>query len=115
MFGNIPRSIEYAVDWTADFIAYACDNNITYINATERGMDEWTQHVLDCGEGLLANEVDSWMTGVNKNVAHKQTRSMTRYNGPAPGFRARCDGVKDRRYSDFVMKKIRAREFEANL
>lgn len=103
MFGNIPRSIEYAVEWVADFIRYARDNNITSVEATDEGVRMWTDHVWKCGEGLLANEVDSWMTGVNKNLAHKQKRSMTRYNGPAPGYRKRCDEVKARNYSDFVL------------
>lgn len=104
MFGNIPRSIEYAVEWVADFIRFARDNNITYAEATSAGMEQWTEHVHDCGQGLLANEVDSWMTGVNKNLAHKQKRSMTRYNGPAPGYRKRCDEVKQRGYSDLVLE-----------
>lgn len=104
MFGNIPRSIEYAVDWTAGIIQYAQEQGIRYIEATETGMREWTDHVWQCGQGLLANEVDSWMTGVNKNLAHKQKRSMTRYNGPAPGYRRRCDEVKARQYSDFVLR-----------
>ncbi|KAH7017096.1 hypothetical protein EDB80DRAFT_760564 [Ilyonectria destructans] len=105
MFGNIPRSIEYAVEWTSDFIGYAQKNNVLYVEATEMGVEQWTEHVHECGQGLLANEVDSWMTGVNKNLAHKQKRSMTRYNGPAPGYRRRCDEVKQRSYSDFVMKQ----------
>ncbi|KAG7125104.1 Phenylacetone monooxygenase like protein [Verticillium longisporum] len=103
MFGNIPRSIEYAVEWVSGFIRYARDNNIIYAEATEEGMAKWTEHVWKCGEGLLANEVDSWMTGVNKNLAHKQKRSMTRYNGPAPGYRGRCEEVKERSYSDFAL------------
>ncbi|KAK1961482.1 phenylacetone monooxygenase [Colletotrichum sublineola] len=103
MFGNIPRSIEYAVEWVTDFIRYARDRKITFIEATDEGMRLWTEHVWKCGEGLLANEVDSWMTGVNKNLAHKQKRSMTRYNGPAPGYRKRCDEVKARGYSDFTL------------
>lgn len=103
VFGNIPRSIEYAVDWTADIIRYARDQRLVHIEATEKGVQEWTDHVWKCGEGLLANEVDSWMTGVNKNLKHKQKRTMTRYNGPAPGYRKRCDEVKQRNYSDFVL------------
>ncbi|KAI4595566.1 hypothetical protein KJ359_006912 [Pestalotiopsis sp. 9143b] len=103
MFGNIPRSIEYAVNWTTDFIHYAMDNNIQFVEASQENMDKWYQHVADCGKGLLANEVDSWMTGVNKNLAHKQKRSLTRYNGPAPGYRKRCDEVKSRNYSDFIL------------
>lgn len=84
---------------------YAYENNIYYVEATDKGVDEWTEHVHQCGAGLLANEVDSWMTGVNKNLTHKQKRSMTRYNGPAPGYRKRCDDVRDRNYSDFVIKQ----------
>lgn len=105
MFGNIPRSIEYAVDWAADYMAYAREQNVLFIEATEEGMARWTEHVHVCGKGLLANDVDSWMTGVNKNVAGKQKRSMTRYNGPAPGYRKRCDAVKGREYADFTIKR----------
>ncbi|KAF2033138.1 FAD/NAD(P)-binding domain-containing protein [Setomelanomma holmii] len=94
IIGNIPRSIEYAVDCVADFIEYAVNNNIIVAEATEKGKRAWTTHVHECAVGLLANEVDSWMTGVNKNVAGKQKRSIARYNGPAPGYRKRCDGVK---------------------
>ncbi|KXJ88356.1 phenylacetone monooxygenase [Microdochium bolleyi] len=101
MFGNIPRSIEYAVDWTAEAIRWAAEHNVTLFEATEAGTLAWTEHVHECGQGLLANEVDSWMTGVNKNLAHKQKRSMTRYNGPAPGYRRRCDEVRARGYVDF--------------
>ncbi|KAJ1328265.1 (2,2,3-trimethyl-5-oxocyclopent-3-enyl)acetyl-CoA 1,5-monooxygenase [Microdochium nivale] len=104
MFGNIPRSIEYAVDWTAEALRWASEHNVTAFEATEAGTDSWTEHVHECGQGLLANEVDSWMTGVNTNLAHKQKRSMTRYNGPAPGYRRRCDEVRARGYADFVTK-----------
>ncbi|KAH8695733.1 hypothetical protein GQ44DRAFT_694960 [Phaeosphaeriaceae sp. PMI808] len=101
MFGNIPRSIEYAVGWVADFIEYAVHNNISIVEATEEGKQAWTEHVHECAVGLLANEVDSWMTGVNRNVASKQKRSIARYNGSASGYRIRCDDVKARRYEDF--------------
>jgi hypothetical protein len=103
MFGNIPRSIEYAVDWVADFIQYARDHNIQFVQPTLEKMDSWYKHVEEMGKGLLANEVDSWMTGVNKNLKTKQKRSLTRYNGPAPGYRKECDLVKERNYSDFVL------------
>jgi hypothetical protein len=81
------------------------DHDVAYLEATEKGMDDWTEHVNECGKGLLANDVDSWITGVNKNLAHKQKRSMTRYNGPAPGYRRRCDEVKGRGYVDFDSKR----------
>ncbi|KJR85283.1 monooxygenase [Sporothrix schenckii 1099-18] len=103
--GNVPRSIEYAVQWTAEFIEWAAAHQVTYCEATDEGVAAWTEHVHECGKGLLANEVDSWMTGVNKNLAHKQKRSMTRYTGPAPGYRKRCEEVKEQGYSTFVLRK----------
>ncbi|KIW17019.1 hypothetical protein PV08_04210 [Exophiala spinifera] len=100
MFGNIPRSIEFAVGWIADCIRHCRDSDITRIEATEKGVEEWTNHVIQCSEGLLTNEVDSWMTGVNKNLAHKQKRHVARYSGSAPGYRSRCEEVAARGYSD---------------
>jgi hypothetical protein len=44
------------------------------------------------------------MTGVNKNLAHKQVRTISRYNGPAPGYRKRCDEVKAAGYKGLVMR-----------
>lgn len=103
MFGNIPRSIEFAVAWVSDFLAYCRENNITWAEATKEGVLAWTDHVHNCATGLLANEVDSWMTGVNKNLAHKQKRIIARYQGPAPGYRARADDVAKRNYEDLKM------------
>ncbi|KAK6378852.1 hypothetical protein LTS17_006555 [Exophiala oligosperma] len=103
MFGNIPRSIEYAVTWISNCIGYCRDHDIKRIEATEEGVKSWTEHVHECAEGLLANEVDSWMTGVNKNLKHKQKRIIARYNGPAPGYRKFCDGVASRGYTDFQL------------
>ena len=37
------------------------------------------------------NEIDSWMTGVNRNVEGKQTRKIMRCIGGHPAFRAHCD------------------------
>ncbi|KAI8940648.1 hypothetical protein NX059_001918 [Plenodomus lindquistii] len=105
MFGNIPRSIEFAVGWVSDLIEYAVDHNIVEIEATAEGKEAWTKHVHECAVGLLANEVDSWMTGVNKNVTGKQKRSIARYNGPAAGYRKRCNDVKAKGYTDFRLVK----------
>ena len=104
MFGNIPRSIEYAVEWQSEFLRFCRDHDITYAEATKEGVDAWTKHVYECAEGLLSNEVDSWMTGVNKNLAHKQKRIVARYNGPVQGFRKRCEAVAERQYQDLVLR-----------
>ncbi|RAQ56939.1 monooxygenase [Aspergillus flavus] len=103
MFGNFPRSIEYASHWVAEFIRWASEQGVSSAECTREKVEEWTEHVHACAEGLLANEVDSWMTGVNKNLAHKQKRIIARYNGPAPGYRARADDVAARGFEDLVI------------
>ncbi|KAL6708929.1 hypothetical protein ACN47E_002336 [Coniothyrium glycines] len=105
MFGNIPRSIEYAVGWVADMIEWSIKNDIAVVEATEEGQKAWTKHVHECAVGLLANDVESWMTGVNKNVAGKQKKTIARHNGPAPGYRKRCNEVAARGYIGFRLAK----------
>src|SRR6185295_10144659 len=88
--GNIPRSIEYSVDWVSGLMRFARDNGLTRLEATPEGVQDWTDHVKSLGVGLLSNEVDSWMTGINRNVEGKATRIIARYSGSAPAYRARC-------------------------
>ncbi|HJQ58840.1 MAG TPA: NAD(P)/FAD-dependent oxidoreductase [Vineibacter sp.] len=91
--GNIPRSIEYNVDWVTRLLRHARDHRLSRIEATPQGVASWTDHVKSLGEGLLSNEIDSWMTGINRNVDGKQSRVIARYSGSAPAYRARCDQV----------------------
>ena len=55
------------------------------------------------GEGLLINEIDSWMTGVNRNVEGKQTRKIMRYSGGHPAFREHCDAVAAEGYRELAL------------
>ncbi|HXO01212.1 MAG TPA: NAD(P)/FAD-dependent oxidoreductase [Stellaceae bacterium] len=91
--GNFPRAAEYSVDWATGLIIFACARGLTRVEATAAGVAEWTDHVLATGQGLLMNEIDSWMTGVNRNVEGKQTRRVMRYSGGHPAFREHCDAV----------------------
>ena len=98
--GNIPRSIEYSVDWVTKLIRFAQEKNLTRLAATAEGVASWTDHVKALGVGLLSNEVNSWMTGINSNVEGKQTRIVARYSGSAPAYRARCDEVAAKGYEE---------------
>jgi len=98
--GNIPRSIEYSVDWVTGLVRFARDNHLALLEATTAGVDSWTDHVKALGVGLLSNEIDSWMTGINSNVEGKQTRIIARYSGSAPAYRARCDEVAAKGYDE---------------
>ncbi len=98
--GNIPRSIEYSVDWVTGLIRFAREKNLTRLEATTAGVASWTDHVKALGVGLLSNDVNSWMTGINSNVEGKQTRIVARYSGSAPAYRARCDEVAAKGYEE---------------
>jgi cation diffusion facilitator CzcD-associated flavoprotein CzcO len=101
--GNIPRSIEYNVQWVTGLLRFARENDLTRIEATAAGVASWTDHVKTLGEGLLSNEINSWMTGVNTNVDGKQTRIIARYSGSAPAYRARCDAVAAEGYRELAL------------
>jgi hypothetical protein len=101
--GNIPRSIEYSVDWVTGLIGFAREKGLTRLEATAEGVASWTNHVKALGVGLLSNEVDSWMTGINRNVDGKTTRIIARYSGSAPAYRARCDEVAAKRYGELKL------------
>jgi cation diffusion facilitator CzcD-associated flavoprotein CzcO len=101
--GNIPRSIEYNVEWVTGVLRHAQANGLTRIAATAAGVASWTEHVKSLGEGLLSNEVDSWMTGINRNVEGKTTRIIARYSGSAPAYRARCDAVAMDAYRELAL------------
>jgi cation diffusion facilitator CzcD-associated flavoprotein CzcO len=93
-FGNAPRTIEHAVEVISDLLQHCKDNNYAYIEPTSEAVEAWTDHVVECSKGALSNEIDSWMTGVNKNVKGKTVRSVARYAGNAVEYRRRCAEVK---------------------
>ncbi|HXH11332.1 MAG TPA: NAD(P)/FAD-dependent oxidoreductase [Alphaproteobacteria bacterium] len=101
--GNFPRAAEYCVDWVTRLIRFARDRGLTRIEATAAGAKAWTDHVIAASEGLLFTEVDSWMTGVNRNVAGKQVRRIMRYSGGHPAFRARCEAVAADGYRELAL------------
>ncbi|MDP1841733.1 MAG: NAD(P)/FAD-dependent oxidoreductase [Reyranella sp.] len=101
--GNIPRSIEYNVEWVTGLIRHMRAHNLTRVDARPDGVKSWTDHVIALGEGMLSNEVDSWMTGINRNVDGKQVRTVARYSGSAPAYRARCDAVAADEYREMAL------------
>jgi cation diffusion facilitator CzcD-associated flavoprotein CzcO len=101
--GNIPRSIEYNVDWVTGLIRYMGEHKLSRADARPEAVAAWTDHVKALGEGLLSNEVNSWMTGINTNVEGKQTRIIARYSGSAPAYRARCDAVAAEGYRELLL------------
>jgi cation diffusion facilitator CzcD-associated flavoprotein CzcO len=91
--GNYTRTAEYSVEWVTGLMRFATERDLTRIAATPAGVVEWTDHVLALGEGQLMNEIGSWMTGVNRNLAGKQKPRIMRYSGGHPAYREHCDAV----------------------
>jgi cation diffusion facilitator CzcD-associated flavoprotein CzcO len=101
--GNFPRAAEYSADWVTEVIRFARDRGLTRIEATAAGAAAWTDHVIATSEGLLFTEVDSWMTGINRNVEGKQVRRIMRYSGGHPAFREHCERVAANGYRDLAL------------
>jgi cation diffusion facilitator CzcD-associated flavoprotein CzcO len=102
-FCNIPRCIEQNVDWVTDLLRHMGEKGYTCIEPTEAAEDAWTQHVHESAARLLLLEVDSWMTGINRNVPGRQKRTFMAYAGGAPKYREKCDEVAARGYEGFVL------------
>ena len=72
LLGNNPRSIEYNVEWITELIDFMREKGLSRAEATPEAVASWYEYVLEQGEGLLSNEIDSWMTGVNSNLEGRQ-------------------------------------------
>ena len=101
-YGNIPRSIEYSVLVVGDLLSYVKENDYTFVEATRKAADEWTEHVIDSNKGQLANEIDSWMTGVNANVKGKTMRSVATYSGGSVEYDRRFQQCKENGWMGFT-------------
>jgi cation diffusion facilitator CzcD-associated flavoprotein CzcO len=101
--GNIPRSIEFNVDWVTRLLRHMQANGLTRAEATPEAMAKWMDHVMEVAAGLLSMEVDSWMTGVNVNVEGRQVRRVARYTGSAPTYRAWAEDIAARGYAGLAL------------
>ncbi len=100
LLGNNPRSIEYNVEWITNLLKYMLKQKFTRAEATPEAVASWYSYVLAQGEGLLANQVDSWMTGINSNIQGRQKRIIARYSGSQYSYRKRCNEVAENNYRE---------------
>ena len=97
--GNHPVNIQYTVEWITDFIKHMTEQGLTRVEATPEGTEAWNRHISEKSSGSLMNGVDSWMTGVNKNVEGKGIRILgARYGGSVKSYRGLCDEVSSNGY-----------------
>ena len=100
-FCNLPRCIEQNVEWVSELLRYMRENGLRRVEATPHAEAAWTRHVHETGARLLLTKVDSWMTGINKNVPWRNKRVFMAYAGGAPKYRQKCEEVAARGYEGF--------------
>jgi cation diffusion facilitator CzcD-associated flavoprotein CzcO len=101
---NIPRCIEQNVEWISDLLRHVQAKGITRFEATEAAEADWSRHIEELASGMLYTQIDSWATGINRNVEGKDVRRILQYQGGAPAYRARCEAVADAGYAGMVLE-----------
>lgn len=104
VFGNIPRSIEFAVERISDFIQFCMKRGISYAEASDEATASWMAHLAAVSPSMLMDDVDSWLTGVNTNVGQKRTRRVMKYGGSAPDYRRKAQEVADGMYQELTLE-----------
>ena len=92
------------MEWVANLLSYLKERHIKRIAPTLTAENEWTDHVNEVASKLLFTKVDSWFTGINKNIAGKDQRTSLLYAGGAPSYKQRCDEVASNDYVGFMMQ-----------
>lgn len=102
--GNIPRAIEHSVEWQAGVLRFMREHNYTRIETRPGPVAEWTETVIKAAEPLLSSKVDSWQTGVNRNVEGRNVRRVLGYNGNGVHYRNKTDEVAKGDYKEFTFR-----------
>ena len=100
MQGNNPRNIEFNVEWITGIIRHMSDRGLTRAEASLESQNGWHEYVVEQGKDLLMRQVDSWMTGVNRNLDGRNTRIVVQYTGTMQTFRSRCEEVAQNGYKE---------------
>jgi cation diffusion facilitator CzcD-associated flavoprotein CzcO len=102
--GNIPRAIEHCVEWQTGLLRFMREHNYTRVETRPEHVAEWTETVIKASEPLLSSKVDSWQTGVNRNVEGRSVRRVLGYNGNGVNYRRKTDEVAKGGYKEFVFR-----------
>ena len=91
--GNIPQAIEHSVNFQAGLLRFMQEHGHNRVETRREQVDDWTRTVIEAAEPLLMSKVDSWQTGVNRNVEGRLVRRVLGYNGNGAHFRNLTDQV----------------------
>jgi cation diffusion facilitator CzcD-associated flavoprotein CzcO len=102
--GNIPQAIEHSVQFQAGMLQFMQEHHYTRVETRPEQVDDWTRTVIKAAEPLLSSKVDSWQTGVNRNVDGRTVRRVLGYNGNGVHFRRTTDAVAKGGYQEFLFR-----------
>jgi hypothetical protein len=102
--GNIPRAVEHGVECLTGLLQFMRAHNYTRVETRPERVAEWTETVIKASEPLLSSKIDSWQTGVNRNVEGRNVRRVLGYNGNGVHYRRKCDEVAREGYHEFAFR-----------
>ena len=102
--GNIPHAIEHAVNFQAGLLRHMKEHGYTRVETRPEEVADWTEAVIKAAEPLLSSKIDSWQTGVNRNVEGRTERRVLGYNGNGVNYRTKTDAVAKGGYKEFIFK-----------
>jgi len=102
--GNIPRAVEHGVDCLTGLLRFMQESNYTRVDTRPEQVADWTRTVIKASEPLLSSKIDSWQTGVNRNVEGRSVRRVLGYNGNGVHYRRLCDAVAAGGYREFAFR-----------
>ena len=101
--GNIPRNSEQIIDFITGLVQHLFENDLTRVEPRPEAVAEWGRHVEAAAAPLLASQVKSWQTGVNRNVAGRDVLRVLGYNGSAVKYRRITEDVAAGGYREFLL------------
>jgi len=102
--GNIPRAVEHSVEWQTGLLKFMRGHNYTRVQTRPEQVEEWTKIVVTAAQRLLSYNVDSWQTGVNRNVEGRNMRRVLGFNGNGVYYRRKTAEVAAGGYQEFVFR-----------
>jgi hypothetical protein len=103
--GNIPWSIEQSVEWLTDLMRYMRAHNLTRVEPRPEAVEAWTAEVIRIASMLLSSQVNSWQTGIDRNVEGKNVRHVLGDNGSAVRYREKAEEVAAKGYQEFAFDR----------
>jgi cation diffusion facilitator CzcD-associated flavoprotein CzcO len=64
-FCNVPRCLEFCIDWTSDLLGYMRENGYETVEPTAEAVDAWMKHSYKFLETSIFASVDSYFWGAN--------------------------------------------------